>query len=43
VLELMLLLNHDMGTSFIIVTHDHGIAERMNRVLMLEDGCLKAL
>ena len=41
VLELMMGLNREMGTSFVIVTHDRGIAERMHRILTLEDGCLR--
>jgi lipoprotein-releasing system ATP-binding protein len=40
VLNLMLSLNKDLSTSLIIVTHDHGIAQRMDRVLTLEDGVL---
>jgi lipoprotein-releasing system ATP-binding protein len=41
VLGLMLELNQELSTSLIIVTHDHGIAERMDRILVLEDGVLK--
>jgi lipoprotein-releasing system ATP-binding protein len=40
VLELMMGLNRDLGTSLVIVTHDHAIAARMNRVFTLDDGVL---
>lgn len=40
VLRLMLELNNELQTSLIIVTHDHSIAARMDRILVLENGKL---
>lgn len=40
VLGLMLELNQELQTSLVVVTHDHSVAEKMDRVLVLEGGKL---
>ncbi|MCW8193342.1 lipoprotein-releasing ABC transporter ATP-binding protein LolD [Proteobacteria bacterium 005FR1] len=38
---MMMELNQQLQTSFVIVTHDERLAQKMQRVLLLEDGALK--
>ncbi len=42
VMQLMLELNQELQTSLVIVTHDMSIAERMDRILVLENGRLRS-
>ncbi|MDX1516361.1 MAG: ATP-binding cassette domain-containing protein [Woeseiaceae bacterium] len=41
VLTLMLDLNRELDTSLVIVTHDHAVAEKMDRILELDDKRLR--
>lgn len=38
VYELLLELNQRVGTALVLVTHDHALAERAERVVLIEDG-----
>ena len=38
VMELMLQLNREQGTTLVLVTHDRGLAERCQRSITLEAG-----
>lgn len=41
IMNLMLSLNKDLGTTLIIITHDPRIAEQTQRVIRLKDGLLE--
>lgn len=40
VYQLMLELNHELQVSFLVVTHDHTLAEKIGKVLRMEDGVI---
>lgn len=40
VLEMMLELKNELGTALIVVTHDSDLADRFDRVLTMQEGCL---
>jgi len=40
VFEMMLNLNAQFNTALVIVTHDRQLAERMDKIMVLQEGCL---
>lgn len=42
IMELILRLNKERGTTIVVVTHDPRIAEQTNRVITLKDGLLES-
>ncbi len=40
--QLILELNQELQVSFLVVTHDQSLAQRMDRVLLMEDGLILA-
>jgi putative ABC transport system ATP-binding protein len=41
ILELLLQLNRDRGTTLVIVTHDANVAANARRTIRLKDGCIE--
>jgi ABC-type lipoprotein export system ATPase subunit len=40
IMELLLRLNQERGTTLIIVTHDPEIADKTQRIVQILDGCI---
>ncbi len=40
IIDLMHDMNHRLGTTFIMVTHDLAVARRTDRILIMGDGCI---
>ncbi|HQL40068.1 MAG TPA: macrolide ABC transporter ATP-binding protein, partial [Anaerolineaceae bacterium] len=40
IMDLLLSLNRDLGTTLIIVTHDMGIGQQAQRIIRLADGLI---
>ena len=38
---MMLDLKNELGTSLVVVTHDDELADRFDRVMLMEDGSLR--
>jgi putative ABC transport system ATP-binding protein len=38
IMDLLIRLNKDHGQTFVLVTHDHGIAQRTERIIRMQDG-----
>ena len=41
VFQLILNMNRELNTSLVVVTHDHTLAQRMDSIWQLRDGCLE--
>ena len=42
IIDLILALHRDMGTTLVLVTHDHNLAASMERVISLRDGRIES-
>lgn len=43
IIELLFSLNHEQGTTLVLVTHDENLASRCDRILHMEMGALKEI